>query len=305
MDIIRLYEDFNVEYATEGEKHTREGWVNVKCPFCTGNEGYHLGWNLYDEYFNCFRCGFHGTVKTIAALIDVSWRETAIIVQRYGVNLTFVKTAVKQGKKPFLLPTGLQPLTNQHKKYLKGRGYDPDVLEKKWGLQSTGPMSNVKGSSYKHRIFIPYFWNGQMVTFDSRDVTGKAEDKYKACPKQREIIERKHIIYGNQEMWDGTGICVEGPGDVWRLGDFAFATSGTSFTQEQVRLISRMFKKVFIVYDSKSSTSRELEAQKHARQLRSELRMRRVNAEIVQLEKGDPGELTQKQADKFVKDLLG
>lgn len=304
MDIIRLYDDFNVDYATSGEKHTREGWVNTPCCFCTGNEGYHLGYNLSDDYYNCFRCGFHGTVRTVAGLLSVSTHESATILQRYGINLTYAKKAPESKGKPLILPSGLSGLTPLHKKYLKGRGFDHDLLEKKWGLKSTGPMSNVAGSPYKHRIFIPYMWNGQLVTFDTRDVTGKAEEKYKACPKAREIIERKKILYGNQEAWDGTGICVEGAPDVWRFGDPSFATSGTSFTQDQVRLISRMFKTVYIVYDSTSSTSKELSAQKHARELRSELRIRRVKAEIVSLEKGDPGELSQEEADKFVKSLL-
>lgn len=305
MDIQRLYEDYNIQYATEGEKHTRPNWINISCCYCSGNDGVHLGWNLSEEYYHCWRCGFHGTVQTIASLLHVSTHESATILQRYGVNLTFTKKVVESTGKPLILPSGLTSLTPAHKKYLKGRGYDPDFLEKRWGLKSTGPMSNVDGSPYKHRIFIPYMWNGQLVTFDTRDATGKAVEKYKACPKAREIIERKKILYGNQMVWDGTGICVEGAPDVWKLGDLSFATSGTSFTQEQVRLISRMFKKVFIVYDSKSDTSKELSAQKHARELRSELRIRGVKAEIANLEKGDPGELSQSEADKFVKMLVG
>ena len=50
MDVLRLYQDYGVDHLTEGHKHCRDGWVNTPCPFCSGNDGYHLGWNLYDNY---------------------------------------------------------------------------------------------------------------------------------------------------------------------------------------------------------------------------------------------------------------
>lgn len=299
MDIFRLLQDFNVDHATEGEKHTRNGWVNMKCPFCTGSSGLHLGFNLEDEYFTCYRCGWHPPVQTISNLINVSLPETAIILQRYG-NIPFtVKTAVKRKEMPLILPTGLQPLTNQHRTYLNNRGFDADVLEKKWKLQSTGIMSRIDNISYKHRIFIPYNWNGVLGTFDTRDVTGKATNKYQACPVDRETYHRKSILYGNQEAWtDGIGVCVEGPADVWRFGDKAFATSGISFTPAQIRLIAQIFKTVFIVFDF------EPQAQAQARKLRGELRFRGVRTEVVPLKFGDPGEMTQRKANEFVKNLL-
>lgn len=299
MDIVRLLEDFNVFYATEGERHTREGWVNMKCPFCTGTEGLHLGFNLEESYFTCYRCGWHPPVQTISHLIGVSLPDTARIIQKYGIVQTKLKKPEKRAEMPFLLPTGLTGLTTQHKTYLRNRGFDPDALEQKWGLQSTGPVSHVGKIPYKHRIFIPYYWNGELVTFDARDVTGKAENKYQACPVDREIMERKKILYGNQEAWtDGIGIGVEGPADVWRFGDFACATSGINFKQEQVRLISRIFRTFFIVYDS------EIQAQQQARKLKSELRFRGVKAEVVSLKTGDPGEMQQRKADEFVKSIL-
>ena len=56
MDIERIYRDYNIPHATEGHKHCREGWVNTACPFCSGNEGLHLGYNNADDYYFCWRC---------------------------------------------------------------------------------------------------------------------------------------------------------------------------------------------------------------------------------------------------------
>ena len=80
--------------------------------------------------------------------------------------------------------------------------------------------------NYSHRIIIPYIWNSEIVSFDARDATNKQLNKYQACPLEREIVEHKRILYGTQEMWTDTGICVEGTTDVWRLGTDSFATSG-------------------------------------------------------------------------------
>lgn len=300
MDIERLYMDFDVDFKTEGHKHTRAGWVNTACPHCTGDhEGYHLGWNIEEEYFRCWRCGWHDPITTISLILGISKRDSALLLQRYGINRQQVKKAVIQQEKPLILPTGLTQLTTTHKKYLRKRNFDADRLEQIWKLQSTGPLSKVENSSYKHRIFIPYYWNGELVTFDTRDVTGLAEDKYKACPIEREIIERKKIIYGKQQAWkDGIGICVEGCTDVWRLGEKAFATSGIQFTEEQVRVIAQIFKKVFICYDN------EIVAQQQARKLRAELRIRGVAAYVTPFVHGDPGEQDQAYADQFVQELL-
>lgn len=308
MDIQRLYDDFNVGYVTEGHHHARNGWINVKCPFCTGHEGFHLGFSLEENYWICYRCGWHPPVKTVAAILSVSLPDAAIILKKYG-NIPFTTNkAVKRQEKPLILPTGVVPLTEPHKQYLNNRGFDADVLEKKWGLQSTGVLSKVENISYKHRIFIPYNWNSQLVTFDTRiacDNTDSTINKYQACPVDREIMHRKSILYGNQEAWQGTGICVEGCSDVWRFGDLAFATSGISFTPAQVRLIAQIFKHVFIAYDTRSDTSKELQAQVQARKLRGELRFRGVKTEIVDIGRGDPGSMSQVEADKFVKNLLG
>lgn len=181
------------------------------------------------------------------------------------------------------------------------REYNPSKLEKIWGLKGTGPLSYLQEGKdeydYRFRIFIPIMWNGEMVSFDTRDITGFAEAKYKACPVDREIKERKKILYGNQEAWGNIGICVEGPSDVWRLGESAFATSGISYTQEQVKEMARIFKKVAVVFDD------EPQAIAQGRKLVKDLQFRNVEAYQVKI-KGDPGDMSSNDAKKLVKSIL-
>jgi hypothetical protein len=297
MDVLRIFQDYSVQHATEGHKHTRPGWVNTECPFCTGNAGLHLGWNIREEYFFCWRCGWHPPVKTLSKLMNVNTFTVQQIVTNYGVNRSqvFVKDKVK---KPFKLPSEISSILPHHRKYLEGRGFNVDELIKTWDIKSAGPMSMLDGVNYSHRIIIPYKWNGEVVSFDGRDVTGKQVDKYKACPKDREAIERKRILYGNQEAWESTGICVEGPTDVWRLGEKAFAVSGISYKFVQASLIGNIFKRVAIVFDS------EYQAQVRAEELKATLEETMdIEAWIVNV-KDDPGSLTDREAKDLVKTIL-
>lgn len=306
MDIIRLYRDFGVDHVTQGHKHARPGWVNVECPFCkdlpNSNPGYHLGWNVEDEYFKCWRCGWKPPVKAVMALTNMTFYDVQQILPAYGVNRTYVKQLPK-GKLDFTFPSGTTEIWEPHRKYLRTkRNFDPDKIEKLWGIKGTGPVSNLKRIdktlvSYRFRIIIPFQWNGQTVSFDARDITEKQQNKYQACPKEREVIEHKKILYGNQEEWIDTGIGTEGPTDVWRLGPLSCATSGIEYTHAQVKLIARTFKRFAVVFDD------EFQAQQQALKLVADLKFRGVDAWNVKV-KGDPGGLKQHEADELVKSII-
>lgn len=296
MDIERLYRDYSVDYLTEGHKHCSEGWANTVCPFCTGNPGYHLGFSIEDNYFYCRRCGHHHITEGIAGVLRVSKYEAYTLIKQYGVNLSKVKR-VKKEKSPFKLPTDLHTLLPHHKKYLIKRKFDPELIENEWNIQSTGALSKLDKISYKHRILIPFYWEGKIVTFDARDVTDKQQNKYQACPKKYEEIPHKDILYGNQEKWIDIGICVEGPTDVWRFGSISFATSGINYKSKQVRTIAKHFKEVAVCFDD------EPQAIKQANKLIADLKFRGVKSYRVPI-KNDPGSMNQKDADSLVNDIL-
>lgn len=296
MDVLRIYQDFSVDYVTEGQKHTRPGWVNVACPFCTGNQGYHLGWNTYDDYYQCWRCGWHPPMITLAKLLNIPVGQVTELVRSYGVNRSFL-TKKEINKKGFIFPSGTIELEEQQIDYLKLRNFKPKQLVKRWEIKATSPTSKLDNIPYKYRILIPFKWNGQFVSFDTRDTTDKQKDKYKACPIEREAIEHKHIFYCKQEALGSTGICVEGPTDVWRMGFDSFATSGIKHTTKQLNLMAMMFRRVPVLYDD------DPQAIIQANKLVSELRMRGVDSWRVPI-KGDPGALSQREANELRKYIL-
>jgi hypothetical protein len=300
MDIIRLYQDYGVSFLTEGHKHCREGWVNTPCPFCTGNPGYHLGYNMEGNFYVCWRCGWHPVLTSIAELIHLSEKETIPIVKYYGILIPSLpkQPKIKVKPKEFKLPPNiLEELTWSHALYLMQRDFDPDEIHHTWGIVSSGPASVMDGINYRNRIIIPFYWNKELVSFDSRAPNPNSDFRYIACPISRELIPHKEIIYCKQEGLQDTAICVEGPTDVWRLGVRSFAVSGIKYTPKQVRLIARMFKKVAVVFDD------DPQAKVQANKLVADLKVRGVNAFRVDI-KDDPGSMKQDDADYLVKQLI-
>lgn len=300
MNIIQLYKDFNVPFATEGHKHCREGWVNTTCPFCTGNPGMHLGYNMADNFYVCWRCGWKATHKALALLIHVSEKEAKEIARKYG-GKSYVKSAVtvRVGQKKFRLPPSTAPMNDRHKRYLTKRKFDPEVIEKIWNVQGTGPISIMDGISFSHRLVIPIYWEDRIVSFQTRDITAKHSLRYITCPEQRERIKHKHIFYQAIPTKDSDAcICVEGVTDAWRFGYGAIATFGIKYTKYQVREISKRFKKVFVVFDD------DPQAIKQSEKLTAELILRGVDAYSIKIQ-GDPGDMAQADADALKKELLG
>ena len=301
MDILQLYQDFSIDFVTEGHKHTQEGWVNTECPYCEGNPGYHMGYNLTGDFYHCWRCGSHPIILTLTHLLHLPYKEVEQLVKQYDLTLSKTDTAKKViiGSKVFKYPSDVGPLSDYHKHYLQSRNFDPDYLIKTWQLLSAGPVSMLDKYEYKNRIIIPYEWNGQTVTFDSRSISKSAshEKRYKACPKEYEIIDRKEILYGKQEDWKSTGILVEGPTDVWRMGTSSYAVSGIQYTPNQVRAISKQFRRMAVCFDD------DPQARIQATKIVAELKFRGVDAFRVDI-KGDPGSMQQSDADYLVKQLI-
>lgn len=302
MDVKSLYSDFSIEYRTEGHKHSRPGWVNCECPWCSGDAGHsglHLGYNLRSNFYTCWRCGSKPVIPTLVKLLKTNEKEVRKILKNYDCIAPIgADKEIEQNQLEHKFPSGIMPLQKNHRKYLEGRNFDPDKLEQEWGLLGTGPISLLDKIDYRFRIIIPFIWDEQQVSFDSRDITGQHPSKYMACPKSRELIPHKEILYGKQSKWGRTGIILEGPTDVWRFGTCAAATSGIKYTPKQVRLIAKTFSRVAVCFDGGES-----QAINQANLLVGELKFRGVDAFRVDIE-GDPGSMEQSEADYLVKQLL-
>lgn len=296
MNIIQLYSDYGIDFRTEGHKHCREGWVNIACPFCMGNTGYHLGFHLENEYFVCWRCGSHPVKAVLSEILRVNFRELQKILVLYESPGKHIKRSEKPPV-PFRYPSDiLEQLPKTHQKYLIGRKFDPDFIKQEYDIKATGMLSTLDGLDYKWRIIIPIDWNGKTVSFTARSISQKVEQRYMACPGNREIINLKTIVYGKPKYWNDLAVVVEGPTDQWRFGNNSVATFGIKYKPAQVRVLSKNFKRIIVLYDD------DPQAIIQSKKLVADLNFCGSDA-FSYFISGDPGSMKQDDANHLMKEL--
>lgn len=297
LDFDKLCRDRGIDISPKGGKHTRKGWINVSCPHCEGHDGFHLGYNAEKDYLKCWRCGWHRKEETICALFRCTYAESKSIIKKYYTRNSIPhdnEIAIDRDYSKQMLPSGCGPMTRRHKAYLESRELDPDVVEPLWGLLGTGPVSD---RGYSHRIIAPIRFDSQVVSWQGRDITDKSPLRYKACPRDCEIIQHQQLLYGFDLVRGDSIVIVEGIVDAWKLGPGAVATFGIEYSISQVRLL-HPFKNRFIIFDSDEPT-----AQEKAESLAAELGLFSGEVEIIDLGEGDPGAMKISDAKSLMREL--
>jgi hypothetical protein len=293
-DILKFCEEHRVSYADPSHKHWRVGWVNIECPFCSGNPGYHLGFSKEGNGFNCFRCGSHSTFEVLETLLNVSKEEVGRVWRGYIGRpvraLDRTRRALKRGKK-VKLPLSTGPLSDRHRNYLKARGFNAETLEEEWGLLGTGPIG-----PYKFRIIAPIYHRGELVSYQGRDITDKSDLKYKACPQEEEVMDHNHTLYGIDNAIEPWIVVVEGITEVWRLGPGAVDSFGIKFKDAQVNLL-RQYNTRVILFD------KDEQAFEQAEKLANMLSVYEGCTYIDYISDGDPGQINDSEAYDFMEKI--
>jgi hypothetical protein len=287
---IKFLADYNIPYWAEG-KNVTQGWVNIQCPFCDDSSN-HGGFSP-EGIYNCWKCGKHYIEEVIQNLLNISARKARSTYYKYQVGGSVRPSLQKRSDQPKVLPLdfppGTGPLLPQHRKYLYKRGFESYSLEKDWNLKGTAHLGN-----YKWRIVAPIYHQQQLVSWQARDITNKSKYKYLNCKLEDTIRPHKHCLYGLDKVPGDKIIIVEGITDVWRLGFGSVATFGIGYTWEQFSLMIQ-FAKCYILFDTGE------DAQDRADELAHKLSTFKQEVEILEIEKGDPAELPNEEAQEIMK----
>ncbi len=143
--------------------------------------------------------------------------------------------------------------------YAKQNGYDPEFLEKV-GF-SIKRQNGEYYDRYHGRVMFPiHNLTGKVIGFGGRILQSDPEKKlakYQNSPES-EIYQKKETLYGaffakSAIVNKDECILVEGYFDVLRMHQIGIenvvASSGTSLTMEQIRLIKRYTKNITMLYD--------------------------------------------------------
>lgn len=293
------FEAKRIDYATEGP-NISQGWIGINCPWC-GDKLKHLGINPENNRVVCWRCGGHNIGKLVQLIEDCSWSEAMEIMEKYQ---NFRRPEEPEGQ--IIIPPGYIEIPKEFvgieveipklvATFLHKRG----LSAKKTVHDNELYYSGHWGLDYKFRILIPVYIQHKLVTFMTRDVTGKSKTPYISQPPNEAVIPCKHTLYGYDEITPGSKvILVEGPIDQWKLGRGSLATWGTGWTIEQVKLLRTLYpSKVYILYDSEET------AQERAKKLAKAIWF--CDTEVMYLDNHkDPGELTLEEGREVMKELI-
>jgi hypothetical protein len=287
-DVIAYLDSRGIEYVSRG-KNVSSGWVGIRCvnPRC-GDETNHLGVNIATGNISCWKCSLTGNPLKLITLIDkCTFAEAREIRDEFDNSIIMLPKERVKAVKVMLPKNAVKPLPEQHRKYLESRNFDPDLLTEKYDLYGCGI-----GKEYKYRIILPVYLDKQLVTFLARAIV-KAERRYDNCPIEKSVLTVKESLY-NFDTVKETALVVEGPTDVWRMGDGCCATFGTQFTTAQVALL-RKCKNVFVMYDKS--------ANEEAEQLCYDLSGVINHVEQITITDNDPAEMQESDVRSLRKEL--
>ena len=284
------------DFVTEGVKQARPGWVQFRCPFPScASSGYTLGFNIGAAYFNCYRCGWHA-ISDVFVAYGVNTQDIGPLIRSHFDPNTSVRTsAVQPVSEHVLLPKTARKCLKTHISYIQQRKLHATTTISLWQLLGTSAYDK----KYPQRIVAPITLDNRLVSFQTRDITGRSKRPYLTCPKSNEVVHHKHTLYGVDSVPGNTVIVCEGIVDVWKLGPGAVATFGVGFKLEQVAMLATRFKKIVIAYDP--DPAGKIGAEK----LGCELDLFDVDVSVMLNLPCDAGDMTEKQKRKFLKHAIG
>lgn len=280
-DITAILRERNVPYIEGGSHHhVRHGWIGLNCPQCSPNSrSWRLGFNLSRSFLYCWMCGHLPLIQTFAHILNETYSRTKELLRDLP---TYHHKKIKfQGK--LVLPMGLEPLTEAHKRYLQNRCFNLEYLSAVWGV--TQGIAFAPKLSW--RVFIPLFWRGKVVSWTTRSISPDASLRYVNAKPEQEAVSMKTLLYG-EEHCNNSVIVHEGPTDAWRTGCGAVATMGATYTKAQILRLSKYPKRI-ICFDSES------DAQKRAIALCDTLKVFSGTTLRVVLDAKDAGSATDKE----------
>lgn len=295
-DSIKWMEDNGIEYHEHG-KNISHGWVGLCCPFCGDDPSHHLGINLANNLISCFRCNRgNGTViKLVMKLHKVPFMGAIKIMQEYTSN--YIPENPTQTKRQKINEVSLKQFSKKlsplARKYLTARNFDPKLIQKKYGVRDGGVVGD-----YTHRLVIPFIYNKKVVTYTARDYSGKSDIRYKEMPLNQCAIPSSFTLYNIDTVKD-VAVVVEGPTDVWRIGDGCCAISGIKYTNQQIKcLLRKNPKKVFVMFDSNA----EIQARNFAYDLGT---LFKGDIKILRMQKDDPASLKEEEVKQIRRAIFG
>lgn len=312
--ILRFLNENNIFFVESGPNVSKNN-VNIKCPFCQDDLSQHLGINLKNGIFGCWRNSSHKGNFTylVKTLINCSWEEAVSITGKKTSSLTIEDTnsvvnnifntdkeQIIKSTKKLKLPSGSKPIKkagipSSFYEYFLRRGFTNKARLNKLIKQKNFQACLMGQWSY--RIIFPIYYQGEMVTWTSRSISDHTL-KYLDLSIDESLRHVKQCVYDYDDLSGGKILFItEGIFDCLKLQFYlprkysATCMFTKTIRDEQIYLISQLSKKyaeIKILLDS--------DAQLEAMKIKNKLSFLR-NISLMKLPVGikDPGEMVEEQ----------
>lgn len=252
--ITRIYNAHNIQYWTKG-KNVTTGWVNIQCPFCNDVSN-HCGLDPKTLIYHCWKCNTTGSFDYLLMhLLNISQDQAEGIVSELDIDfkiepleqirITRDKTNQKEKNKKVIIemPEFSLPVTHN----LKSRLLDLFLQKRKYTREHCIKYKCCicEEGDFCHRLIIPVFSKGDLVSYQGADMTGRSGLKYMTAEG-----DINNFLYGYDYIKKKM-IVVEGVFDDWRMEHNVVASFGTSLTDIQRQLIlDKNLDQLIFGYDS-------------------------------------------------------
>ena len=224
--------------------------LNVCCPFCRrGDSKFHCGIFWDRKGFHCFKCEKTGSLFSLFhSIAGISFDDyNALTGLRYiSTEEDTVANQIRNIFKKIKHAVGKRECICR--KSIPGFLIDDDVVHKYPQLKSFLSRRNISvekckdyearytgyAGDYPYRLIVPIYNGKNLVSWQGRDVTNKARNKYQTAPgtKINDYLYWTDLIGHNPLIF-----VVEGVFDAWRLNENAVATFGHSLSKTQFGLL--------------------------------------------------------------------
>lgn len=288
MTLPELLTELGIPFMPAGSHHhVRPGWTGADCPRCSPRSSrWRLGIRDDGRAGQCWQCGKVSVYEVLCELTTAPRGRVVELLRSLSGSVS-IEPVVTRGK--LQLPKA-GPLLKPHRDYLRRRGFDPDEIADRYGVLGIGVAKRLAW-----RLLLPVTLHDQIVSWTTRSLRSDGLRYISASPGE-ETLPLKSLLY-NEDNAGHAVIVVEGPIDVWAIGDGAVCTFGTAYTREQASRISRFARRV-IVFDNEPG------AQRQARKLCRELRCFPGETVNVVLSGKDAAESSRKEINELRRRFL-
>lgn len=262
IDVKALLDNLNIEYKDHG-KNVSANDINIDCPFCGADK--HLGVNTNSGVVNCWVCNFDGLkkwpslVSILSKITNLNFSKIRNLMNEFGWGEHYYPSFSEDnglsdfGKLPKACTIISANDINCSKaiKYLNKRNFDYSITEK-YNLMIS------QSTYYIGRIIIPIYFEDKLVSFTSRDYTGRQDNRYKNAPLFMSTERIKNMLYNYDNAKEYEHIyLLEGPTDVWRMGSDSMSVFKSSLSLKQRNILLKLSKKslnsITIIFDPMAS----------------------------------------------------